>query len=93
MDATPLKTTSKYILKHGIHQVLAKVVGLNRLFETDFSDKTSIYNQLDINDIGDVKLKLNQKLYFDNYAENKSNGSFILIDPKTNSTVGVGFIK
>jgi sulfate adenylyltransferase subunit 1 len=27
------------------------------------------------------------------YADNKSNVSFILINPKTNNTVGVGFIK
>jgi sulfate adenylyltransferase subunit 1 len=40
-----------------------------------------------------VCLKLSKSLLFDVYADNKSNGSFILINPKTNNTVGVGFIK
>jgi len=93
MDAKPLMASSKYILKHGVNQVLAKIATLNTLVETDFSGEKTNINQLDINDIGKVNIKLNKALYFDTYAENKSNGSFILVDPQTNATAGVGFIK
>jgi len=93
MDAKPLMAASKYILKHGVNQVLAKIATLNTLVETDFSGEKTNINQLDINDIGKVDIKLNKALYFDTYAENKSNGSFILVDPQTNATAGVGFIK
>jgi len=93
MDAKPLTVSSKYILKHGVNQVLAKIATLNTLVETDFSGEKTNINQLDINDIGKVDIKLNKALYFDTYAENKSNGSFILVDPQTNATAGVGFIK
>lgn len=93
MDSKPLMASSKYILKHGVNQVLAKIATLNAMVETDFSGEKTNINQLDINDIGKVDIKLNKALYFDSYAENKSNGSFILIDPQTNATAGVGFIK
>ena len=48
---------------------------------------------LELNQIGDIQLKLSKPLLVDAYHQNKSNGSFILIDPKTNNTVGVGFIR
>jgi len=39
-----------------------------------------------------VTFKLLQPLNFDAYADNRSTGSFILIDAFTNNTVGAGMI-
>ncbi len=45
-----------------------------------------------MNDIGVVRLNLLRPIAIDRYAENRATGAFILIDPKTNSTVAAGMI-
>ncbi len=93
MDNTPLKASTKYIVQHGIRDLQAKVSEINSLIYTDFSGEEANPNLLTLNQIGDIKLKLNKPLFYDTYENNRYNGAFILIDPKTNATSGVGFIK
>jgi sulfate adenylyltransferase subunit 1 len=92
MDRSPLALSSKYILRHGTHEVLTKVDRVYSVINTDFSGEIQ-KNELALNEIGKVDLKLNKPLYFDAYSVNKTSGSFILIDPQTNNTSGVGFIQ
>ena len=47
---------------------------------------------LKLNDIGSCNILLDRKIAFDPYAENRSTGAFIFIDPETNATVGAGMI-
>ncbi|WP_430410074.1 sulfate adenylyltransferase subunit 1 [Kordia sp.] len=92
MDKKPLTTASKYSLQHGVRNVLAKIVDVDTIEETNFSGKTTTTAQLQLNEIGKIQLKLNKPLFFDSYQKNKHNGGFILIDLQTNTTAGVGFI-
>ncbi|OSY88096.1 sulfate adenylyltransferase [Tenacibaculum holothuriorum] len=92
MDKEPLKTSDKYYVKHGVNDAQVKITGLDALIHTDFSGEEEQPSQLSLNEIGKVQLKLSKPLFIDTYAENKSNGAFILINPKTNNTSGVGFI-
>jgi bifunctional enzyme CysN/CysC len=48
---------------------------------------------LKLNEIGRVKLQTSQPLFFDPYQINQKTGSFVLIDPATNVTVGAGMIR
>ncbi len=48
---------------------------------------------LELNDIGSCNIALDRKIPFDSYNENKTTGSFILIDRETNATVGAGIIR
>ena len=48
---------------------------------------------LALNDIGCCNISLDRAIVFDSYNENFTTGSFILIDPETNATVGVGMIE
>ncbi|MBE7690839.1 sulfate adenylyltransferase subunit 1 [Tenacibaculum piscium] len=93
MDKTPLQASSKYIIKHGVNEVQAKITALTSIIKTDFSGKEENPSELVLNAIGEVSLKVNKPLFFDSYSKNKATGSFILIDPKTNNTAGVGFIE
>ncbi|CAM1335221.1 sulfate adenylyltransferase subunit 1 [Tenacibaculum aestuariivivum] len=93
MDKTPLQASSKYIIKHGVNEVKAKINTLTSIIKTDFSGKEENPSELILNEIGEVSLKVSKPLFFDSYSKNKANGSFILIDPKTNNTAGVGFIQ
>jgi len=48
---------------------------------------------LELNDIGLVNLSLAEAMAFDPYEENRTTGSFILIDRFTNATVAAGMIR
>ncbi len=93
MDKEPLQASKKYYIKHGVNDAQAKITQLKSIIKTDFSGIEENPSELALNQIGDVQLKLSKPLLFDSYKDNKYNGSFILINPKTNNTVGVGFIK
>jgi sulfate adenylyltransferase large subunit len=45
-----------------------------------------------LNQIGAVTVSASRPLVFDRYTDNRSTGSFILIDPSTNFTAGAGMI-
>jgi sulfate adenylyltransferase large subunit len=45
-----------------------------------------------LNEIGTVTVTASQPLVFDSYVENRTTGSFVLIDPATNFTAGAGMI-
>ncbi len=93
MDAKSLQTGSKYVLQHGVNKVLAKVSTIHHKISTDFSgDKKDISN-LEMNDIASVSFQLSKPIFFDAFKEHRTNGAFILIDPQSNNTSGVGFIE
>jgi sulfate adenylyltransferase subunit 1 len=92
MDKKPLTNGSKYVLQHGVHKVLAKVSAIHHKIETDFSGVENNVDALTMNDIATVSFQLNKPIFFDSFKVNRTNGSFILIDPQTNNTAGVGFI-
>jgi bifunctional enzyme CysN/CysC len=48
---------------------------------------------LALNEIGRAEFKLTQPIMFDQYNKNRETGSFIIIDPDTNFTVGAGMIR
>lgn len=93
MDKESLQPSQKYYIKHGVNDAQAKITQLSSIIKTDFSGIEENPSELELNQIGDIHLKLSKPLTFDSFKDNKSNGSFILINPKTNNTVGVGFIK
>ena len=63
----------------------------HRLNVNDYTEAPA--DTLRLNDIGDCNLSLDRQMAFDAYSDNRSTGSFILIDPKTNATAGAGMIK
>lgn len=93
MCSKPLLEGSKYVLQHGVNKVLAKVNAIHHKIETDFSGVDAQVTSLQINDIASVSFQLNKPIFFDAFKEHRTNGAFILIDPQTNNTSGVGFIE
>jgi sulfate adenylyltransferase subunit 1 (EFTu-like GTPase family) len=45
-----------------------------------------------LNEIGTLTVTASQPLVFDPYKENRTTGSFVLVDPATNFTAGAGMI-
>ena len=46
-----------------------------------------------MNDIATVEVETTSPLFFDSYRQNRTTGSFIIIDPLTNATLGAGMIQ
>ncbi|MBE0424006.1 MAG: 50S ribosome-binding GTPase [Lutibacter sp.] len=93
MDARALAPGAKYTLQHGVNKVIAKVSAINHKIHPDFSGVENEVTSLNMNDIASVSFQLNKPIFFDAFKEHRTNGSFILIDPQTNNTAGVGFIE
>ena len=49
--------------------------------------------QLEMNGIAEVEVETNQPLFLDAYSDSRATGSFILIDPFSNATVGAGMVR
>ena len=93
MDSDQLTAGGKYIVQHGVNKVLAKVDRINHKINPDYSGFEKDVTGLAINDIASVTFKLNKPIFYDQFKDHRTNGSFILIDPQSNSTVGAGFIQ
>ncbi|GAO43884.1 sulfate adenylyltransferase subunit 1 [Flavihumibacter petaseus] len=92
LDHAPLKAGKNYLLQHGSNRVKAKVTNLfSSINVIDYQNIEGV-EEIGLNEIGYITLKTARPVNADNYAANKLNGTFILIDEGSNNTVGVGFI-
>ena len=60
---------------------------------TPCTGTSSVAERLFINDIGECTLRLDRAVAADPYAQSKETGSFILIDPESYDTIGMGFVE
>ena len=91
MDHKPLERTRRYKLKHASHTVPAFVSSIEHRTRVETLAHEPA-ETLEMNSIGAVTLSLLRPIAFDRYADNRSTGNFILIDPATNATVAAGMI-
>lgn len=90
MSSEPLLEGQKLFLRHTTREVRAIVQSI--------VDRVNIHTlnrenarQLELNDIGRIKIRLSEPIFTDPYAINRSTGSFILI-AQDNATVAAGMI-
>ena len=93
MDSNQLNIGGKYVVQHGVNKVLAKVDRINHKINPDYSGIETNVSGLNVNDIASVSFKLNKPIFYDQFENHRTNGSFILIDAQNNNTVGAGFIQ
>lgn len=93
MDETPGAAGKVYLLQHGPNRVKAKLTVVNTILDIHTLDINIDKKSFELNDIGEVVLKLTKPIFADVYDKNPANGSFILIDEFSNHTVAVGFIR
>jgi sulfate adenylyltransferase subunit 1 len=91
-NAEPAEPGKSYLIKHTSRTVRAKAlqiryrVNVNTLVQEPASN-------LQMNDIAYVEFETVSPLFFDPYTQNRITGSFILIDPISNATLGAGMIR
>ncbi len=91
MGEKPLDPGKSYLLKHTTRVVRANVESINSVTDLATLDAHPA-SELKLNDIGSLRVKTHQPLYFDAYTRSRATGAFILIDSLTNNTVAAGMI-
>ncbi len=91
-DKKTLKPRGRYHLRHTTNDVRALVTEV--LYKVNIStlQKTTENLEFGLNDIGCIRVRTSAPIFFDAYAQNRTTGSFILVDEQTNNTVAAGMI-
>ena len=91
MSHAPLRNDTRYLIKHTTRVLAGRVSRLNHKIDVNTLAKTGA-DSLHFNEIGEVQIDLQSPIYCDPYDQDRSTGSFIVIDPHTNDTVAAGMI-
>ena len=92
LNEQPLDPSIAYVMMHTTRQAKAFVSKIVYRIDVDTLHRESA-ETLGLNDVGRVEITCAQPIFFDPYQVNHATGSFILIDPFTNVTVGAGMIR
>ncbi len=92
MNPKSMEVDRQYMLMHSTRAVKAYARDIIYRLNVDTLHREK-NGTLELNDIGRVEFETSQPLYFDPYKNNRGAGSFIVIDPATNVTVGAGMIR
>jgi bifunctional enzyme CysN/CysC len=80
-----------YLLRTETDQANAAITELKyRIDINSFAHEAA--KSLEMNEVGVCNISLQSPIAFDPFGENRATGSFILIDRRTNATVGAGMI-
>jgi sulfate adenylyltransferase subunit 1 (EFTu-like GTPase family) len=91
MSQKPMRPGGRYALKHTTRSARAIVSELEYRVDINSLEHAPA-DQLELNEIGRVRLRSSTPLVVDRYRRNRTTGSFILIDEATNDTVAAGMI-
>jgi sulfate adenylyltransferase subunit 1 len=92
MSQHPMKTGTKYLLRHTTRKVKAIVSSIEHRIDPNTMQKEPGLSELRQNDIARVTIKTLLPIACDPYRKNRETGAFILIDD-ANDTVGAGFVE
>src|SRR5258708_3155307 len=91
-NAEPAEPGRSYLLKHTSRTVRAKALKIRYRVNVNSLVQEPV-EHLQMNDIAYVEFETVSPLFFDPYTQNRITGSFILIDPISNATLGAGMIR
>jgi sulfate adenylyltransferase subunit 1 len=91
MDEKQAVLSGKYLLQAGTRVVACKLQAIEAIIPPENPEGEYESSNLALNDIARVQLKTAGPAFLDAFQHNRANGSFILIDTQSNTTVAVGF--
>ena len=92
MNKEPLQIGKSYVLMHTSRSTPAMIKDIRYRINVDTLHREES-DALNLNEIGRVEVETAQPIFWDAYKLNNATGSFIIIDPDTNVTVGAGMIR
>jgi sulfate adenylyltransferase subunit 1 len=84
LDRSPLDPRRKYLLRQGTRTSLASVLAVEDRLDVSTLSERREAAALNLNDIGRVRIAVQQPVLLDAYARNPATGAFILVDAATN---------
>jgi len=92
MDTRALDTSLTYFIQHNSKVTRCRIQEI--LYKVNINTLEKVYDEdFKLNDIGRIIIKTAEPLAFDAYQENKANGGAIIIDSRTNVTVGAVMLR
>ncbi|MFI3305042.1 MAG: sulfate adenylyltransferase subunit CysN [Rikenellaceae bacterium] len=91
MDEEKMDRNKKFFLKQTTQMTRSQIEKIDYRVDVNTMEQSGC-DALSLNEIARVKISTNKVLLYDKYSDNRSCGSFILIDPITNNTSAVGMI-
>jgi sulfate adenylyltransferase subunit 1 len=92
MNANPLQSRTKVIVKHTTNECMAMVKALKYKVDINTLHRIEDIQKLEMNEIGRITLRTSKPLFYDAYKRNRQTGSLIIIDEQTSETIGAGMI-
>jgi len=92
MSPKKIQLGGKYAIKHTTKD--ARCIVKEIFYKVDINNLHRVEDDLEIgmNDIGRIRIRTTEPLFYDSYKRNRNTGSIIIIDEFTNETVGAGMI-
>jgi bifunctional enzyme CysN/CysC len=91
-ERSSLRRGQRFILRQTTRAVPASVEVLEYRLDINTLHRDEDADELDLNEIGRVRLRAQAPVMFDEYRRSRATGSLILVDPATNNTVAAGMI-
>jgi bifunctional enzyme CysN/CysC len=92
MSEAKLVAGQMLAIKHTTRTTRAMVREVQYRLDVNTLHRDESADELQLNDIGRVRLRTTVPLFLDSYRSNRATGGFILIDEATNRTVGAGMV-
>lgn len=87
-----MQLNKRYIIKTVVAESVGAVKSIDYKLDISTLRQVTANGELQMNDIARINIRTANPLVFDRYADNRTTGSLILIDPDTFETVGAGMI-
>ena len=84
---------TKCLFRQTTKEAQAIVSSINYKVDVNTLRKNEEDLEFSMNDLGRIKLRVSQPIFYDSYRRNRNTGSFILIDPFTNETLSAGMLR
>ena len=88
-----LSQGTKCLFRQTTKEAQAIVSSINYKVDVNTLRKNEEDLEFSMNDVGRVKLRVSQPIFYDTYRRNRNTGSFILVDPFTNETLAAGMLR
>ena len=92
MSDDPVRDGDRYLVKHGTRTTRAIVRRVGPRLDVTTLQSEPV-TQLGLNDIGELRLTTADLLAVDDYGDDRTTGSFIVIDEVSGATVAAGLVR
>ncbi len=92
MTDKPLQARGRYALKHTTRWTRAIVSEVVNRLDINSGEVDETATELGLNALGRIKLRTTSPIVYDPYSQNRTTGSFILVDETNNATVAAGML-